>query len=122
MAILLPVLGLLAVLALYLWHCNRAISTSPPEAVKLAGKRWTKEEIQEAYKQAQNSPRDVRPYLLEKQNRRYVVTGGSGKSEYEVSTIASKRAQQMHIRVSSKQGINALLLQDSPAAGSFSTC
>ena len=121
MAILLPVVGVLAVLALYIWHCNRAISTSPPEAVKLAGKRWTKEEIQEAYKQAQNSPRDVRPYLLEKQNRRYVVTGGSGKSKYEVP-MAWKRAQQMHIHVSSKRGINALLLQDSPAAGSFSTC
>jgi hypothetical protein len=64
---------------LYLWHVNRAISASPTEAKNLAQKPWTIEQIREAYKKAQVSPIDVKPFLFPKKNRRYVVVGGSGK-------------------------------------------
>lgn len=64
--------------SLYLWHMNRAIATVPEEFTKLIQKPWTKEEMQEAYRKAQESPRDVTPYLLSKKNRRYIVIGGSG--------------------------------------------
>lgn len=69
----------LAAFALYLWHVNRAISTTPEEAVKLRQKPWTTKQIEEAYEKAQISPTDVTPYLFSKKSRRYVVVGGSGK-------------------------------------------
>lgn len=81
MAVLLIVAGVVvALLAAYLWQCEQAISTTHPEAAKLASKRWTKEEVQEAYRRAENDPIDVRKFLPKKLGRRYVVTGGSGKS------------------------------------------
>lgn len=70
-------IGVLLVLA-YLWHANRAISTAPAEATELAQKPWTKDEITEAYRKAQTSPTDVKPYLFSRKERRYIVTGGSG--------------------------------------------
>ena len=78
MAILLWLSTSILLLIAYLWHANRAVSTVPNEAAKLMQKQWTKEDIQEAYRKAQTSPLDVKPYLFSKQNRRYIVTGGSG--------------------------------------------
>jgi len=67
-----------SLLLAYLWHANRAISTVPAEALKLTQKPWTKDELREAYRKAQISPTDVKPFLFSKKNRRYIVTGGSG--------------------------------------------
>lgn len=63
---------------LYLWHANRAISTVPEEARKLTQKPWSSERIREAYKRAQKSPTDVRPFLFPRKDWRYIVVGGSG--------------------------------------------
>lgn len=78
MALIIYIAGFLAAVVAYLWQCERAISTTHPEAAKLAGKRFTQEQIQEAYKNAQTDPIDVRKFLPPKLGRRYIVTGGSG--------------------------------------------
>lgn len=67
-------------LFLWLWNINRVISTLPEAARKLVQKDWTKKEIEDAYEHAQTSPTDVKPFLFTRQNRRYVVVGGSGRS------------------------------------------
>lgn len=72
------VLTAVVLLAIYLWHCDRAVTTTHPEAAKLAQKPWSTEEIRETYRRLQASSIDVKPYLCPKQSRRYVVTGGSG--------------------------------------------
>ncbi|KAL2866748.1 putative 3-beta hydroxysteroid dehydrogenase/isomerase family protein [Aspergillus lucknowensis] len=50
----------------------------PEEARTLPPRRWTVEEIKAAYKKAVHSPIDVTKSLPHKQNRRYIVVGGSG--------------------------------------------
>ncbi len=81
-----------ALLLAYLWHANRAVSTAPVEALKLSQKPWTKDEIREEYRRAQRSPTDVTPFLFTKKDRRYIVTGGSGKeccyAQYPFSSLA----------------------------------
>jgi nucleoside-diphosphate-sugar epimerase len=64
--------------ALYLYHVNRAMSKVPEEARLLSPRRWTVEEIKEAYRRAIESPIDVSKSLPPKQHRRYIVVGGSG--------------------------------------------
>lgn len=66
----------------YLWHVNRSFLGSPDEAAQLAQRRWTDNEIREAYKRIQNKPPDVSPSLTAKKGRRYIVVGGSGKLTY----------------------------------------
>jgi nucleoside-diphosphate-sugar epimerase len=66
--------------ALYLYHVNRAMSKVPEEARLLSPRRWTVEEIKEAYRRAIESPIDVSKSLPPKQHRRYIVVGGSGMS------------------------------------------
>ncbi|CAI7652019.1 unnamed protein product [Penicillium bialowiezense] len=64
--------------ALYLWHVNRVMKRVPDEATKLSPHRWTVEEIKAAYKKSLESPIDVSKSLPPKQNRRYVIVGGTG--------------------------------------------
>ncbi|KAJ9653442.1 hypothetical protein H2198_007390 [Neophaeococcomyces mojaviensis] len=71
-------LGSFILLAAYIWHTSRTITTAPTEFSKLTQKPWSKEEIREAYRKVQTSPTDVRPYLFSQHNRRYIVVGGSG--------------------------------------------
>lgn len=66
--------------ALYLWHVNRVMKRVPDEATKLSPHRWTVEEIKAAYKKSLESPIDVSKSLPPKQNRRYVIVGGTGSS------------------------------------------
>lgn len=66
--------------ALYLYHVNRAMTKVPEEARLLSPRRWTVEEIKEAYRKAIESPVDVTKSLPPKQHRRYIVVGGSGMS------------------------------------------
>lgn len=77
--LLLILLASLVLLTTYLWAANRAISIAPPEALRLAQKPWTTEEIQDAYRRFQVSHTDVTPYLFGAKNRRYIVVGGSGE-------------------------------------------
>lgn len=70
-----------AALVLYLWHTNRAISTRPEEASKVTQKLWTSQQIKKAYDKVKSSPVNIEPYLFSKTGRRYIVVGGSGKSD-----------------------------------------
>jgi nucleoside-diphosphate-sugar epimerase len=72
------VTGFLFLLAVYLWHVNRGISGSPPEALKLTNKRWTPDEVRAAYEKTRVSPTNVSQHLPPKLGRRYIVVGGSG--------------------------------------------
>jgi nucleoside-diphosphate-sugar epimerase len=62
----------------FIWLLERGLSGTPGEANKLAQKRWTTEDLREAYRKVQESPTDVAPYLFSRRGRRYVVVGGSG--------------------------------------------
>ncbi|KAH0846118.1 hypothetical protein AYO21_10101 [Fonsecaea monophora] len=62
----------------YFYHVNRAMSVLPEEAEKIASKPWTKEEILAAYEKCRQERPDFKKDLPPKQNRRYVVFGGSG--------------------------------------------
>ena len=63
----------------YLWHVNRAMDETPPEALRLCPKRWTPEELKEAYERYEKEPTDVGKYLPQRTGRRYIVVGGSGE-------------------------------------------
>lgn len=63
---------------LYLYHLNRGLKAVPQEAHRLSPRRWTVREIRAAFDNVVNSPVDVSKSLPPKQNRRYVVIGGSG--------------------------------------------
>ena len=63
---------------LYLYHVNRAMVQVPEEVRRVSPHRWTVEEIQAAYEKAVDSPADMVGSIPPKQNRRYIVTGGSG--------------------------------------------
>lgn len=65
-------------LGLYLWHVHRALESTPDEARGLAQPPWTKEMVEDEYRRAQTETTDVRPFLFDRKNRRYVVVGGSG--------------------------------------------
>jgi len=66
-------------IVLYLLHLDRILRRVPKEAEKLSPHRWTVEEIQATYDRIQNSPVDVKKFLSPRQQRRYIITGGSGK-------------------------------------------
>ncbi|KAI9045797.1 putative 3-beta hydroxysteroid dehydrogenase/isomerase family protein [Aspergillus affinis] len=63
---------------LYLYHLNRGLKWVPEEARRLSPRRWTVDEIKAAHEKAIHSPVDVSKSLPPRQNRRYVVIGGSG--------------------------------------------
>ncbi|OJJ47552.1 hypothetical protein ASPZODRAFT_1712425 [Penicilliopsis zonata CBS 506.65] len=70
--------GAIGLLVLYFCHVNRVLTTMPEEARRLSPHRWTVDEIREAYKRHIESPIDVAKSLPLKQQRRYIVVGGSG--------------------------------------------
>lgn len=80
MAWLWIITGFLTLTVLYLYHVNRGMTGTHPEALKLSPHRWTEEEIRQTYEKRQRNPIDVKPYLPIKTGRRYVVAGGSGSS------------------------------------------
>jgi nucleoside-diphosphate-sugar epimerase len=74
--ILIPALFLF--LAWYIRHVERALKSTPKEALRQSPRRWTDEEIKSTYERISAHPIDIKPHLPPKQNRRYVVVGGSG--------------------------------------------
>ncbi|ETI23802.1 hypothetical protein G647_05608 [Cladophialophora carrionii CBS 160.54] len=64
--------------SVFLYHINSVLSTTPEEVAKIAGKPWTDEVIREAYEKCRKSRPDFKKYLPPKQDRRYIVFGGSG--------------------------------------------
>jgi nucleoside-diphosphate-sugar epimerase len=76
------VVALVAVLVVaYLVKLNHAMTGTPDEVLKLSPHRWTEEEIRQAYAKVQENPVDFTKYLPPKLDRRYLITGGSGKPE-----------------------------------------
>lgn len=69
----------LAVLVAYLYRVNQLLSGTPAEVWKLSGPRWTADQLKETYQRLQEKPMDYTDKLPPKLERRYVVTGGSGK-------------------------------------------
>jgi len=98
-----------AVSLLYLWHLNRSMSGTPPEALKASPRRWTEDEIRAAYKKTRESPTDVTKYLPPKQSRRYIVVGGSGASSIYILLVTGT---PVRVRKRASHGP-----QDSSAAG-----
>lgn len=72
---------LLGLAVLYLVNLNRLLSITPDEVKKLAGDRWTDDQVKKTYERLRNNPITTASYasqLPPKLNRRYIVTGGSG--------------------------------------------
>jgi hypothetical protein len=68
---------------LYLVQLNTKMSGTPEEALKISPHRWTKDEILETYERIAERPIDSRSHLPPKLGRRYIVTGSSGKCNFE---------------------------------------
>ena len=73
----------------YLWLANHAMTKEYNEVYKYAQKPWGKDEMNEVYDEAKRGPIDVRPFLPPKQNRRYIVLGGSGESSFFLLLLPS---------------------------------
>lgn len=73
---------LLAAVILYLYHVNRGMLQIPEETRLLSPHRWTIDEINAAYKKTVEDPVDVSKSIPPKQQRRYIVVGGSGMIYY----------------------------------------
>lgn len=63
---------------IYLYRLDQTLRRVPMAGEKLSPYRWTVEDIHAAYERAQTSPVDVREYIPPRQQRRYIVVGGSG--------------------------------------------
>ena len=79
------ILGLLCsatALLAYLRHVNRLLSTIPEDLQRVKSKPWTRQQLKGAYARLEEKPADVASYadrLPGRLERRYLVTGGSGK-------------------------------------------
>ncbi|KAK5061549.1 hypothetical protein LTR84_008093 [Exophiala bonariae] len=84
MALLSPITTILSSIVVYaiwwLYRLNRNITSIPPEALQLSGEPWTNDDIRNAWNKFERVEHDFTKYLPPKQNRRYVVFGGSGSS------------------------------------------
>jgi nucleoside-diphosphate-sugar epimerase len=73
---------LIAALFVFLvWYIRRveiALKSTPEEARRLSPHRWSDEDIKSTYNRVSEQPIQIKPHLPPKQNRRYVVVGGSG--------------------------------------------
>ena len=78
-----PIIGLFAGTALvliYLIHVNYLLKGVPSEAQKLSGPRWTTEQLKRTYDELDKEPIDYTSKIPPRLDRRYVVTGGNGKT------------------------------------------
>ncbi|KAH8770806.1 hypothetical protein F5883DRAFT_50936 [Diaporthe sp. PMI_573] len=72
---------LLGLSLVYLINLNRLLSITPDQVKKLAGDRWTDEQVKKTYERLRQDQITTASYasqLPPKLNRRYIVTGGSG--------------------------------------------
>ncbi|KAF2433022.1 dehydrogenase-like protein [Tothia fuscella] len=68
----------ISLLFAYLYHLSSALSGVPEEVLKLSPHRWTEQECRETYEKVKEKPIDFNAHLPPKQDRRYIVVGGSG--------------------------------------------
>lgn len=92
--------SLIGLIALYLYHVNRAMKIVPEEVHRLSPHRWTADEIKAAYQESIESPIDVSKVLPPKQSRRYVIVGGSGLlGNWIVSHVLARGEDPAALRV-----------------------
>ncbi|KAK0729117.1 dehydrogenase-like protein [Apiosordaria backusii] len=72
------VLAVLAFGVFWLYRFNSALKATPEEARKFSPKRWTKEQLKEAYDHVKQHPVDFLKHVPPAQQRRYIIVGGSG--------------------------------------------
>lgn len=78
-------IGLASIITLtigYLYRINSLLKGVPDEVRKLAGSRWTEDQLRKTYHQLQINEIDYTNKIPPKQDRRYIVTGGNGKILY----------------------------------------
>ena len=84
---LLVTLSLVLLITWCLYHINRGLSKTPEEIAKIAGKPWSEAQILEVYEKYQTKEPNFQKYLPPKQQRRYVVFGGSGQYSYYLKSL-----------------------------------
>ncbi|KAK0667176.1 hypothetical protein QBC41DRAFT_141160 [Cercophora samala] len=72
------VLAVIAFGIFWLYRFNSALRSTPDEARKFSPKRWTKEQLREAYENVKKRPVDYLKHVPPAQERRYIIVGGSG--------------------------------------------
>lgn len=99
---------LLIGLCLYLYYINSLMSGTPDHVRAISPRRWTREELLETYRRLEKVPIDYVNQIPPRQNRRYIVVGGSGKAVYHVCMLAavSNQADRPH-RASRRQHCKA---------------
>lgn len=70
---------LIACLVAYLARLNYMLNGTPEEVQRLVGERWTPLQLREKYEELEERPINYTSQLPPKLDRRYIVTGGSGK-------------------------------------------
>ena len=66
---------------LYLRHVNYILKQTPDEVRRLSSKRWTPALLSDVYEKLEECPIDFYKNLPPKLDRRYIVTGGNGRSQ-----------------------------------------
>nr|CDP23348.1 Putative protein of unknown function [Podospora anserina S mat+] len=72
------ILALVALGVFWLYRFNSALRSTPEEARKFSPKRWTKEQVKEAYENVKKNPVNFLKHVPPAQERRYIIVGGSG--------------------------------------------
>jgi hypothetical protein len=67
-------------LILYLRRINRLLNETPHQVGQLRGEPWTPELLRQTYETLEKSPINFGGLLPPKLDRRYIVTGGNGRS------------------------------------------
>lgn len=71
----------------YLVRLNQLLLSTPDEIKKAAPHRWTEDLLHDTYRRLEANPITTRSYAARippKLDRRYIVTGGSGKSPFDL--------------------------------------
>lgn len=84
------ILALVALGVFWLYRFNSALRSTPEEARKFSPKRWTKEQVKEAYENVKKNPVNFLKHVPPAQERRYIIVGGSGKFTKKKKKKASK--------------------------------
>lgn len=78
--ILLACCSILVALTCYLLHVDRALKKTPKKVAAVICKPWTDDFIRDGYEKYRDKEDDFKKYLPPKQDRRYIVFGGSGEN------------------------------------------
>ncbi|KAI0409112.1 hypothetical protein F4802DRAFT_615638 [Xylaria palmicola] len=100
----------------YLVRVNQQLNGTPEDVRRLAGPRWTPGLLHETYERLQKHPIDYTSQLPPKQDRRYIVTGGSGLvGGYIVLQLLARGTPPTHIRILDIRRTERSDMQSGPA-------